>query len=110
MRSRLRVRSYLVILVLVVLVPVVTFATIAVARLASHERAASEQGLRETARALSLAVDRELASARATLLLLVGSPHLRSGDLEAFSRQGIDALSLRGTWIILTEPSGRANN
>jgi PAS domain S-box-containing protein len=103
----LRVRSYLVVLVLAVLIPVVTFATIAVARLASHERATAEQGMRETARALSLAVDRELATARATLLLLVSSPHLRSGDLDAFSRQCIDALSRRGTWIMLAEPSGR---
>ena len=107
MRSRLRVRSYLVVLVLAALLPVVTFATIAVARLARYERATSEQGMRETARALSLAVDRELASMRATLLLLANSPILRSGDLEAFHRQCVDALSLRGTWIILAEPSGR---
>jgi PAS domain S-box-containing protein len=106
-RPRLRVRSYLVILVLAALLPVVTFATIVVARLATYERATSEQGMRETARALSLAVDRELASARATLLLLVTSPHLRSGDLEAFRRQCADALSLSGTWIMLAEPSGR---
>jgi len=63
--------------------------------------------MRETARALSLAVDRELASMRATLLLLVNSPILRSGDLQAFHRQCVDALGLRGTWIILSEPSGR---
>ena len=107
MRWRLKVRSYLVILVLAALVPVVTFATIAVARLARLERHTAEQGMRETARALALALDREIASARATLLILVASAHLRTGDLAAFHRQCLDALSLRGTWITLSEPSGR---
>jgi PAS domain S-box-containing protein len=103
----LKVRSYLVVLVLAALVPVVTFAAVALIRLARLERATSEQAMREAARALSLAIDRELASARAALLFLVVSPHLRTGDLEAFHRQAVDALSLRGTAIVLSEPTGR---
>ena len=107
MRWRLRVRSYLVVLVLAALLPVVIFAAVAIVRLARLERATSEQGMRETARALSLAIDRELASARAALLFLVVSPHLRAGELELFHRQALDALSLRGTAIALAELSGR---
>jgi PAS domain S-box-containing protein len=106
-RWRLKVRSYLVVLVLAALIPVVTFAAVAIVRLARLERATSEQGMRETARALSLAVDRELASARAALLFLVVSPHLRAGDLEAFHRHALDALSLRGSTIVLSGPTGR---
>jgi len=106
-RFRLKVRSYLFLLVLAALLPVVTFAAVAIVRLARLERATSEQGMRETARALSLAIDRELASARSALFFLVVSPHLRSGDLEAFHRQAIDALTLRGTSIVLSDPSGR---
>jgi PAS domain S-box-containing protein len=79
----------------------------AIVRLARLERATSEQGMREMARALSLAVDREIESARSALLLLAASPQLRSGDLQSFHRQSVDALTLRGTSIVLSEPSGR---
>lgn len=107
MRWRLKVRSYLVVLVLAALFPVVTFAAIAIVRLADLERATSEQAMREMARALSLAVDRELTGARSALLFLAVSPRLRSGDLESFHRQAADALTLRGASIVLAEPSGR---
>jgi PAS domain S-box-containing protein len=106
-RWRLKVRSHLVVLVLAALIPVVTFATIAIVRLAQLERATSEQAMREMARALSLAVDRELAGARSTLLFLAVSPHLRAGDLESFRRQATDALTLRGTSIVLADVAGR---
>jgi PAS domain S-box-containing protein len=106
-RFRLRVRSYLVILVLAALIPVVTFGAVAIVRLARLERAASEQALREMARALSLAVDRELAGTRSTLLFLATSPHLRSGDLVAFHRQATDAVTLRGSAIVLFTRAGR---
>jgi PAS domain S-box-containing protein len=106
-RWRLKVRSYLVVLVLAVLLPVVTFAAVAVTRLSRLERSTSEQGMRETARALALAIDRELAGARSALFFLVVSPHLRAGDLDAFHRQALDALTLPGTAIVLSDPSGR---
>ena len=108
MRWRFKVRSYLVVLVLAALIPVVTFAAVAIVRLAHLERATSEQAMREMARALSLAVDRELAGARSALLFLVMSPHLRSGDLESFQRQAEDALTLRGTSIVLATAAGRS--
>jgi hypothetical protein len=106
-RWRLKVRSYLVVLALAALLPVVTFGSVAIVRLAHLERAASEQTMREMARALSLAVDRELAGTRSTLLFLATSPHLRSGDLVAFHRQAIDAVTLRGSAIVLSTKSGR---
>jgi PAS domain S-box-containing protein len=104
---RLKVRWYLVLLVLAALVPVVTFGAVAIVRLARLERATSEQAMREMARALSLAVDRELAGARSTLLFLAASPHLRAGDLVAFHRQAIEAVSLRGSAIVLSTKAGR---
>jgi PAS domain S-box-containing protein len=103
----LKVRSYLVVLALAALLPVVSFAAAAVVRLAQLERATSEQAMREMARALSLAVDRELAGARSALLFLVVSPRLAAGDLEAFHRQAADALNLRGTAIVLADAAGR---
>ncbi len=51
-----------------------------------------EQRTLETARALAQAVDRELASGQAALLVLATSPHLASGDLAAFHRQAQDAI------------------
>jgi PAS domain S-box-containing protein len=106
-RWHLKVRSYLVVLVLAALLPVGIFGAVAIVRLARLERAASEQALREMARALSLAVDRELAGTRSTLLFLATSPHLRSGDLVAFHRQASDAVTLRGSAIVLFTRSGR---
>src|SRR5215510_8638778 len=106
-RWHLKVRSYLVVLVLAALLPVGIFGALAIGRLARLERAASEQALREMARALSLAVDRELAGTRSTLLFLATSPHLRSGDLVAFHRQASDSVTLRGSAIVLFTRSGR---
>jgi len=95
------------VLVLAALIPVVTFGALAIVRLARLERDASEQAMREMARALALAVDRELAGTRSTLLFLATSPHLRSGDLVAFHRQAMDAVTLRGSAIVLFTRSGR---
>ncbi len=76
-------RTHLVGLVLAVLLPLVGFSAIVVVLFGQHERAAIERGLLDTARALSVAVDKELEASIARLEVLAGSRQLDSGDLAA---------------------------
>jgi hypothetical protein len=52
--------------------------------LANVERARLEGQVVETARALTVALDRELDGQRSTLRALAGSAHLQTGELAAF--------------------------
>ncbi len=61
MPRRIGVRAYLVLLVLGTVVPVVFFAVVMVQRHARLDREAIESNVRDGVRALTLAVDRELA-------------------------------------------------
>ena len=53
----------------------------------ADDRALIERDARATARALMVAIDRDLASARTAAQVLATSPYLISGDLDAFSAQ-----------------------
>jgi PAS domain S-box-containing protein len=77
--------------------------------LARQERATLEQGLLETVRALTLAVDREFDSSIITLKALATSEHLDSGNLSDFYRICTRILQHQDNWkaIILIDPSGR---
>lgn len=73
-----------------------------------RQRANFEHNTLETARALTQAVDRELASGRMALQALATSPHLASGDLAAFHRQATEALAeLPGENVALSDASGQ---
>jgi signal transduction histidine kinase/ActR/RegA family two-component response regulator len=62
--------------------------------------------LQATARALSQAVDRELASVQAALQALATSPSLAAGDLESFHHQALEfARSFNGISIVLSDAS-----
>jgi PAS domain S-box-containing protein len=105
----MKLRSHLVVLVLVVLVPILTFSGVTAVLFARHHRQSIEQGLRETARALALAVDRELASSISTLQALATSQYLDTGDLEAFYREAQAVLPSQERWstILLVDPTGQ---
>src|SRR5262245_59338952 len=77
-RWRLSIRAHLVVLVLAALLPVLLFATVLVVYRAREERAAIENGMRDTARALATAVDRELVSSITALRAFAASQHLES--------------------------------
>ncbi|MES2536517.1 MAG: ATP-binding protein [Pseudomonadota bacterium] len=80
----MKIRSYLVMMVIAILVPVIVFSAISLNTLLMSERTAALRGLHETARATALIVDRELGSAEASLRALAMSPHLTSGDMRGF--------------------------
>lgn len=77
-------RFHLALLALGLLIPVVLFAASAVDRFATAQRSVREQGMRETARALALAVDRELGQSIRALEVLTHSEPLARGDLRTF--------------------------
>ena len=79
-------RRHLLILVVAAVVPVLVFATIMVVVFGRGERASTERGLRDTTRALTLAVDREIETSIKALEALAASLHLDRDDYNAFER------------------------
>lgn len=73
-----------------------------------NQRANIEHNTLDTARALTQAVDLQLASGRTALQALATSPHLASGDLAAFHRQAREVLpELAGDNVVVSDASGR---
>jgi hypothetical protein len=87
-----------VVLVLGTLVPVLGFSAFVVMRLADHERAAVERGLRDTVRALASGADRDVRGALDTLEALAQSTHLRDADLEAFHAELVRVVPTQAGW------------
>ena len=80
----LSIRSHLILLVVAALLPVLIFAGIMFWQHVELQRATMDRGMRDTARALSLAVDREIGQVREVLETLAASPYLDSQDFKAF--------------------------
>jgi PAS domain S-box-containing protein len=71
-------------------------------------RALTEQRMLDTARALTMVVDRELANVQASLSALAASTELVSGDLPAFYRRALVVLqAYPGTYILLADSTGQ---
>ncbi len=67
-----------------------------------------DRGMRDTARALSLAVDREISSARAVLDTLEGSQYIDEGNFQRFYELAASAAAKRqGSRIILFALDGQ---
>jgi len=106
----MKLRTHLVALVLVAVVPIVLFATVVVVLLWQTDRRGTEERLRNTARALALAVGREVVSAVSSLEILASSRRLDQGDVAGFyaeARRALDTQRRHG-WatIVLTSPAG----
>ena len=84
MMSISTVRGVLLALVAASVIPTVTAAVVFMAYIYNEERAGLRQGLRETTRALSLVVDREIGRREAIARTLSESPTLTTGDLAGF--------------------------
>jgi signal transduction histidine kinase/ActR/RegA family two-component response regulator len=81
------IRSRLILLVLAVLAPTFLGSILAI-RFVYHEQLERvERGMQGATRALSIAVDRELARRDAVITALATSPALLDGDLESFYQQ-----------------------
>ena len=106
----MKIRSQIALLVGGVAVPLIVLATIVTAVLIQRERAAVESGLRDTVRALSLALDRELVNTTATLRAVAASVASERGDVRVFRDEAVRVFeSQQPDWLTLlvVDPSGR---
>src|SRR5438552_295515 len=104
----MRLRSHLVVLVLVAVVPLLVFSVAMLRQAAEDQRAVLDQGMRNTASALSLAIDGEVKASRAILETLAASAYLDTGDLRAFYRLCAKTIEGRpNAYIVLFDGSGQ---
>ncbi len=107
-RRRDSIRFRLASLVIACVLPVWIAAGFLVYHNYQSRRALTEQRMLETARALTMVVDRELANMQASLSVLATSPSLVSGDLPAFYRQArVVREAHPGADIILSDATGQ---
>ena len=101
------IRAELVRLVAAAVVPVVIFSIGVAIWSAIGTRDAVERGVQDTTRALSLALDRQIAAWAGALSALSTSRAIDTGDMEAFRRQAGEVAERHGGWITLIDRSGR---
>ena len=107
-RRRVTIRYRLACLVLACVLPVWLAVGLLVSYNYEDRRSTIESHMLDTARALSLVVDRELASIQATLEALATSPSLTAGDFAAFHSQARAVLKqYPGADIILADKTGQ---
>jgi hypothetical protein len=100
---------YLVLLVASMAVPLIVVGGVLLQVLITEERRTFERGLRDTANALVLALDREVRDTVNTLHVLASSSSLDRGDLAAFHEASLRGLATQPTWVnvSLADPSGQ---
>ncbi|MEE1656721.1 HWE histidine kinase domain-containing protein [Microvirga sp. CF3062] len=107
-RARTSLRQVLWVLVLAISLPIILVATGGFYSGYRAEQQAIDQRMQETARALSLLLDREIDKSVLALRVLSQSPTLAHGDFEGFYNRVKDLGLADPSWIALFEPSGRA--
>ena len=103
----IRLRTYIVLLIVVTLVPISVLGTLLGLLSPVREREAISEGMTDTARALSLAVDRQARIAIAGLHALATSPALLGGDYSTFRQQVEQFLVSHEGWISVVDESGQ---
>jgi len=112
----LSLRLRLILLALAVFLPALVAALWVINRAYDSERASLERGLRETTRALSMVIDRELSQRETVARFLADStaldsaPNLSEADLRAFYEQARRATEGLGGWVVLSTPNGQILN
>lgn len=106
--TRGSLRAHLFALVLVSVLPILLFAVLVLNLFARHEKASLATGLRETARALTSAMEREFDATKNALEAVAAMDALDSGDLGQYYRALQRTLQSRPNWktIVLLNPSG----
>jgi signal transduction histidine kinase/CheY-like chemotaxis protein len=112
----LSLRVRLILLALAVFLPALVAALWVIHRAYESERAGLERGLRETTRALSMVVDRELAQRETVARFLADStaldnaPALTEADLRTFYEQARRTTEGLGGWVVVSTPTGQVLN
>jgi signal transduction histidine kinase/ActR/RegA family two-component response regulator len=104
----MRLRSHLLILAVGAALPLLIFTIAIVHQESQDQRAILEQGMRNTVRALSLAVDGEIKASRSVLETLAASAYLDTGDLQGFYDLCVRAIEGRtNEYVVLFDRSGQ---
>jgi len=98
---------YLVAMFCAVTLPVFAFAALLLAQLQVNERTALENRTEREAQLLATAVGHTLQEMTTTLQVLVTSPELSTGDLEAFHNRAQAALRHGSLFVILVDEQGQ---
>ena len=107
-QNALRLRTHLILLTLATVVPVVLFAVGLIIYHTRLERSSLERGMRDTARALALALDRDVNDIKTGVETLAGSRYLDGRvDLPHFYEEAATISKGFGGWAVLSDPSGR---
>src|SRR5882724_7694831 len=91
------IRRRLLILAAVSILPAAFADMLLLAYTYLEERAAAASQLQNTARAMSIVVDRQLSQAEAVMQALATAPSLLSGDFDSFDRQARAANPIAGS-------------
>ena len=94
----MKLRSHLVLLIVVAIIPAVAVSAVALYFFAAQTKTTVETSLVDTARALSLAVERDVRSTVSALHVLAGSADLKRGDLRAFHEHAAPVLRAWPAW------------
>src|SRR5262245_3287830 len=107
-RRPFRVRWHLVALLLISVVPLLIFTVVIVLRHLDDQREILQSGTHATARALTVATNREIRVSLGILETLAASPALQGDDLKGFYDLCVRAVAGRkDTWILLFDQSGQ---
>jgi PAS domain S-box-containing protein len=106
---RMKLRSYLIALVVAALLPPVIFASVMIVALGREQREKLESTLVDEARALSLTIDHELEASIRSLQVLATSEELESGNLKRLYQEAAKVVKTQHYWnsIALSDESGR---
>jgi signal transduction histidine kinase/CheY-like chemotaxis protein len=103
-----KLRTHFIFLTLATVVPIVMFGVGLIVYHTRLERSALERGMRDTARALVLALDRDIKDIKTGVEALAASRHLDpGGDLALFYDEAATVSKGFGGWAVLSDPSGR---
>ena len=106
-RRPIGLRTKLALLVLAAAIPLLALTVVLSIRSYHAERAQIEQQTVETAHALALAIDREMAGLQSALVVLSLSNELRTGDLKGFYSQAQELLrQVRAVKVVVWDARG----
>jgi signal transduction histidine kinase/ActR/RegA family two-component response regulator len=104
----MKLRNHILLLVVATVVPMTLFAAALIFYNARLQQQAAERGMRDTVRALALALDREIHDITTGVQTLAASRHLDDPpDLRRFYEEAVSVSRSFGGWAVLSDPSGR---
>ncbi|HWP57549.1 MAG TPA: PAS domain S-box protein [Candidatus Acidoferrales bacterium] len=105
----MKIRTYLILLVVAAVLPVVVFASVMIFAFIAERTRSVDEGLLHAARALSVAVDREISGKIQALRALATSEHLISRELRKFYAEAARVKQVNPHWetILLIDSSGQ---